>query len=287
MKGRLYFLLIRRPGGAQSPVLEELYDVLGRRGYALQSGIPEEMLAQLDELLVETDLVVLKSHTELALGLASILHDRQIPLLNPYAACIAVQDKILATYRLLKAGIPTPRSWVTGNLSLLHAISEHHPLIIKPPRGFGGQGVQIIQHPRDWAKVRASDHAILAQEYIQGTGVDLKAYVVGERVFAVRKTFSDVSSMQPGIPARVSSEIEEIALKCGRAFGLGLYGLDIVESEDGPVVVDVNYLPGYKGIPGIAPLLADYIEDYAAGRNLPPLPKPDSPVEEDKEPGVL
>jgi hypothetical protein len=47
--------------------------------------------------------------------------------------------------------------------------------------------------------------------------------------------------------------------------GLGLFGLDVIESDDGPFVVDVNYFPGYKGVPDAGALIADYIDAYAQG----------------------
>jgi ribosomal protein S6--L-glutamate ligase len=64
----------------------------------------------------------------------------------------------------------------------------------------------------------------------------------------------------------ISPEVREIALACGELLGLGLYGLDVIESPDGPVVVDVNYFPGYKGVDGAAASIADYIQRYATGR---------------------
>src|SRR5205814_991202 len=57
---------------------------------------------------------------------------------------------------------------------------------------------------------------------------------------------------------------------CGQVFGLGLYGVDIVEGVDGPWIVDVNTFPGYKGAPGAAARIADYIADYALGRRVLP-----------------
>jgi ribosomal protein S6--L-glutamate ligase len=63
----------------------------------------------------------------------------------------------------------------------------------------------------------------------------------------------------------VDPEVRDIALRCGRAFGLGLFGLDLIEGVDGPVVVDLNYFPGYKGVPDPAPMIAEYIVAYAAG----------------------
>jgi ribosomal protein S6--L-glutamate ligase len=92
---------------------------------------------------------------------------------------------------------------------------------------------------------------------------------VGHPVFAGRNPFSPTSITRPGRACEVDGELEEIARSCGRALGLGLYGLDLVEGPEGPVVVDVNTFPGYKGVPDVAPLIADYIEGFALGRYAP------------------
>jgi hypothetical protein len=67
-------------------------------------------------------------------------------------------------------------------------------------------------------------------------------------------------------------------------FGLGLYGLDVVEGLGGPYVVDVNYFPGYMDIPEAPRTLADYIGDYAHGRRWLPLAGPIVPAETAAEP---
>jgi glutathione synthase/RimK-type ligase-like ATP-grasp enzyme len=81
----------------------------------VRSGIPEETLIEPDRLEVAHDLYVLKSHTELSLSVAGVLHARGARLLNPYPSCIATQNKIVAARRLRAAGVPTPRCWVTGD----------------------------------------------------------------------------------------------------------------------------------------------------------------------------
>jgi Inositol 1,3,4-trisphosphate 5/6-kinase ATP-grasp domain len=61
-------------------------------------------------------------------------------------------------------------------------------------------------------------------------------------------------------------------VRCGEALGLGLYGLDILETAEGPKVVDLNAFPSYRGVAGIAPFVADYISGYASGEiRLSPL----------------
>jgi ribosomal protein S6--L-glutamate ligase len=264
-KMRLYFLLVRRVPPVPSPVLLEVFDRLARRGFVVNSGIAEEMLVRSDRLTPAHDLYVLKSHTELSLSLAGILHSQGAAMLNPYLSCIATQDKIMASRRLYAAGVPTPRCWVTDNLSLLKPIVAERPIIIKPYRGHRGMGIHIVNSPTELAALPQPDVPVLIQEFIPGSGEDIKVYVVGDEVFAVSKPFAADSFTRPGRPYPVSPALRAIALRCGKAFGLGLYGLDVIDGPEGPVVVDLNYFPGYKGVPDVAPLIADYIEGYVNG----------------------
>ena len=169
--------------------------------------------------------------------------------------------------RLLRAaGVPAPRSWVTGDMGLVRGLLEETPLLIKPYMGHRGAGLHLVRRPDELAAIPQPDYPVIIQEFIEGSGEDLKIYVVGDKVFGVQKPFSETSFSVPGQPVPVTEEVRQIALRCGRACGLGLYGLDIIESPRGPYVVDVNYFPGYKGVPDVAPLIADYIDDYAQGR---------------------
>jgi glutathione synthase/RimK-type ligase-like ATP-grasp enzyme len=269
---KLFFLLVRRVPPVPSPVLQEVYQILFRRGFEVETGIAEEMILRPDRMRVEHDLYILKSHTELSLSIAGILHSQGANLLNDYPSCMATQDKIQGSRRLRAWDIPAPACWVTGDFSLLRSLVEEQPLLIKPYRGHRGAGITLVRNPSELDALPQPESPVIIQEYVPGQGEDLKVYVVGDQVYAVRKTFSSTSFSQPGWPTSVSSEVRDIALRCGQAFGLGLYGLDMIESPDGPVVVDLNYFPGYKGIPAIAPQIADYIANYASGHgrlNLP------------------
>jgi ribosomal protein S6--L-glutamate ligase len=269
---RLHFILVRRVPPVSSPVLVEVFALLEQRGFEISSSIPEEEVLRPNELRPEHDLYVLKSHTELALSLAGVLDTQGAALLNPYASCITTQDKLVAARRLRAAGVPAPRSWTTGDLALLRPIAEETPLILKPYRGHRGAGITIVRSAAELDFLPAPSTPLLVQEYVDGDGEDVKLYVVGEDVFAVRKEFSETSFTVPGRPSPVRGELRELALAAGRVLGLGLYGLDVLETSGGPIVVDVNYFPGYKGVPGAAPLIADYIESYALGQATLELP---------------
>jgi len=263
---KLYFMMVRRVPPVPSPVLAEVCAILAQRGFRIDTGIAEEMVMRPDCLKVEHDLYLLKSHTELSLSLAGILHAQGARLLNPYPCCIATQNKIVASQRLRAAGVPTPRSWVTGDLTLLAPMTGATPLIIKPYLGHRGAGIRVVNSPDELAAVPPPETPVLVQEFVKGSGEDLKVYVVGDEVFATRKPFSPDSFTKPGRPCPVTSEVRDIARRCGRALGLGLYGMDMIESPNGLFVVDVNTFPGYKGVPEAARLIADYVDDYARER---------------------
>lgn len=263
---KLFFMIVRRVPPVPSPVLVETYSILSERGYEVGESIAEEVLTRSDEIDVTNDLYLLKSHTELSLSLAGALYVRGARILNPYPSCALTQNKIIVSRLLSEAGVPAPRSWVTADFSLLEEIAAETPLIIKPYMGHRGAGITKITSPADLKGLTPPDYPMIVQELIPGHGEDLKVYVAGEEVHGVQKPFSETSFSVPGRPVPISDEVREIALKVGKICGLGLYGLDIIESPRGPFVVDVNYFPGYKGVPNAARMIADYIDQYAQGK---------------------
>jgi ribosomal protein S6--L-glutamate ligase len=57
----------------------------------------------------------------------------------------------------------------------------------------------------------------------------------------------------------VTPQIRGLALFIGKVLGLEIYGIDIIETADGPYVIDVNYFPSMVGFPGAAERIADYL----------------------------
>jgi ribosomal protein S6--L-glutamate ligase len=266
-------MVVRRVPPVPSPVLLETYDILRSRGYDVEDAIAEEQLQRPDLLEPEHDLYLLKSHTELSLSLAGVLHAQGAQMLNPYVNCATTQNKFIASRILRAAGVPTPATWAMTDPALLEPEVAQRPLLVKPYMGHRGAGIRVVGDAEGLAAAAASsDFPMIVQEHIPGPGEDLKVYVVGEQVFAVRKPFSETSFAVPGRPVPVDPEVRDAALRTGAALGLGLYGLDIIESPDGPYVVDVNYFPGYKGVPDAGALIADYIDAYAQGAVRLPAP---------------
>jgi ribosomal protein S6--L-glutamate ligase len=239
--------------------------ILKRHGFAVAIDHCDKMLFSPDRVTIAHDLYVLKV-SELTMSLAGMLHAGGARLLNPYLSCVATQNKIVASRMLSAAGVAAPSCWVTADLARLPAVARERPLVIKPYLGRRGIGVRVVPSSRELRKFPVPERPVLVQEYVEGTGYDLKLYVVMDEVFATRRPTLGDAARPVGEPCPVSPELAELARRCGRALGLGLYGVDVIESPTGPQVVDVNAFPSYRDIQGVAPLVASYIEAYAAGR---------------------
>lgn len=266
---RIELLLVRRVPDRPSPLLLEVAHRLRGRGHAVSGFVVEDALLPADPGHDDT-LYLLKSHTETALSVAAALHARGARIFNPLPACTAAQDKVLANQRLAAAGVAVPETWVTGSPAAARPLLDHGPLVVKPLRGHRGAGVHVVRTPRELAALPPPSGPVVVQRHVEGPGHDLKVYVVGDQVWAVRKRFDDTSFARPGQPVPVTSAVAEQARRICEASGLGLFGFDVIESPEGPVVVDLNYFPGYKGCEGVAAPMADYLHRIATGAQAPP-----------------
>jgi ribosomal protein S6--L-glutamate ligase len=246
-----------------NPVISEMLRILECRGFQLELGIAEDLVLQPDALEVTHDLYILKSHADFWLSIAGVLHKLGAFIINSYPASLGVQNKVAIADQLTRAGVPTPRTWLTGDLGKLRQQVVLHPLIIKPNRGEKGREVVLVSNAADLERLQPPTALVLAQEYVQGDGV-LKVYVIDQDVFAVRRPGP---LGRGGSPERyvVGTDVRRIALRCGRIFDLRVYGVDVVEGPCGPVVVDVNYFPSFLGVAEAPARLADAIETAAYG----------------------
>ena len=258
---RIHFLLNQSLSGQPNPAFAVAIDLLKHHGFAVTSCVPEETLLSPDKLHADHDVYVLRSRSDLSLSVAGVLHERGGRFINPYPVCTLLQNKITAASALAAAGVPVPRSWVTGDFALLRELAAQLPLIIKPARTQRGPGPVVVRSPSELTGMAAPTQPMIVQPLIAGT--DLKVYVVGDHVVSMLRRLSGRNFSTVCVPCATSPEVRDIALRCGQVFGLGLYGVDIIESPGGPVVVDVDYAPGYHFVPEIAPLIARHIEQFA------------------------
>lgn len=262
---RIGFLLGRPYAAGSTSRFPLVMRALADAGVIVHVIAAKDRLVDLSTVHVEHDLYVLKQISGLAVSLAGALHAQGAVLVNPYPVTVALRDKVIASRILGAAGVPTPATYVASHPSLLGPLLDLGPLVVKPYDGTGGYGVRVVRSEAELAAWPADKNPILAQRYHPPEGRDLKIYVIGERLFGVKKVFpARTEAEKHGEPFTPTAEQCDLALRCGRAFGIDLYGVDIIESEGKQYVVDMSSIPGFKGVPDAASHLASYFCAAAA-----------------------
>jgi ribosomal protein S6--L-glutamate ligase len=159
------------------------------------------------------------------------------------------------------------------------------PLVIKLVEGTQGKGVILADTDGSAEALieafRTLDAYFLVQEYIgEAKGSDIRVLVVGNKVVA-----SMVRQARPGefrsnlhrggtaTVAKLSPEERKAAIRAAEAIGLNVAGVDIIRSNHGPLILEVNSSPGLEGIEGtsqkdVAGAIIEYIEKNAKpGKN--------------------
>jgi ribosomal protein S6--L-glutamate ligase len=264
---RIGMLMLRHPQTRISPIMPEVVQHLENWGCDVDIIYPEENATSLSTVRVEHDFYVLKSGTELALSLAGCLHAMGARILNPYPIAATMRDKIASTRILQAAGVPVPETYVTSNPRRLASLLDSGPLVLKPYRGSQGRGIHVIWDVEELDDVSNDEGPVFAQRYHKPEGEDHKIYFIGGQMFGVKRMFpAKTYEEKIGTPFSITPELRDIALRCSQAFGVELFGFDVIMSGGLPYVVDIQSFPGFKGVPDAALRLADYI--YAAGQRI-------------------
>src|SRR5204862_151465 len=116
---------------------------------------------------------------------------------------------------------------------------------------------EVVRDAAELAALGPIEEPVFAQRYQPPDGPDRKIYSIGNELFGVLR----------GRPARtsftLSPQLVDIAQRCGGAFGIDLFSVDIVESAGRTYVVDMSSVPGFKGVPDASRRLAEYIHTAA------------------------
>jgi [lysine-biosynthesis-protein LysW]---L-2-aminoadipate ligase len=186
-----------------------------------------------------------------------------IPTVNSYEATITCDNKFLTTTILHESGIPTLRTMIAYTpQAALEAIERlGYPVVLKPPVGSWGRLLAKI-NDRDAAEAVLEHKEILGsyhhsifyiQEYVPKQGGDIRAFVVGDRVIGASYRASEhwITNVARGAtsePYPITPELEDIALRSAQAVGGEILGVDLVETDDGLKVIEINTGAEFKGL---------------------------------------
>ncbi len=195
------------------------------------------------------------------------------------------RDKLRSLQILSKYGVDMPRTVFASNKSDAKDIiklSGGTPLVLKILEGTQGVGVVLVDTQKAAKSVLDAfygmDVNLLVQEFIEEAGgADIRAIVVGGEVVGAMKRQGAEGDFRSNLHQGGSATVHKLtrkekatAIAAAKAMGLGVCGVDMIESKRGPLVMEVNSSPGLEGIEkatglDIAGKIMDYIE-----RNVTP-----------------
>lgn len=199
------------------------------------------------------------------------------------------RDKLRSLQLLAKAGVGIPKTVFSRNTTDIDDLLDHlggTPVIIKLASGTHGNGVVLAETKKAAKSVLQAFYLknddgtnILLQEFVkESAGTDIRAFVVGSRVVASmqRRSLDDdfrsnLHKGGEGTPIKLTDEERKTAIKAAKAMGLNVAGVDMMRSERGPLVLEVNASPGFgvEKVTGrdVASEVIEYVEMNAKRSN--------------------
>jgi len=247
--------------------LEEklIFAAVEAAGIQLVKVFDKELILDLDQpQFPQVDLVLdrglVHSRAEYTLR---FLCDLGIPTVNSYDATITCDNKFLTSMTLRRAGVPALHTMIAYTpQAALQAIEQlGYPVVLKPPVGSWGRLLAKI-NDREAAEAVLEHKEILGsyhhsifyiQEYVPKPGGDIRAFVVGDQVIGASYRSSphwitNVARGATTAPCPVTPQMEEIALHAAQAVGGEILGVDLVETDQGLKVIEINTGAEFKGL---------------------------------------
>ncbi len=178
-------------------------------------------------------------------------------------AIVRARDKLRSMQILARAGIGIPKSVFSRGLADAEDLIEEvggTPVVIKLARGTHGRGVVLAETKKAAKSVLQGFFLmdddgtnILLQEFIEeSAGTDIRAFVVGGKVVASMKRQSldddfrsNLHQGGAGTVIKLTDEERKVAQRAAKAMGLSICGVDMMRSQRGPLVLEVNASPGF------------------------------------------
>ena len=214
-------------------------------------------------------------------GVAVLRHLEQLDVwtANTSQGILQSRDKLHSSQILARNRIPTPRTAYVRDMKDIERAIEAVgglPVVVKVTQGTQGQGVFLRHTLHETTNLvqglLVTGKAVLIQEYIaESHGKDIRALVVGGKVVACMRRKARGREFRSNYHLNgtvekvdISEEYAEVACRAARVLGLNVAGVDLLEGNDGPLVLEVNSSPGLEGIEkasgvNVAGAIIDYV----------------------------
>jgi ribosomal protein S6--L-glutamate ligase len=191
------------------------------------------------------------------------------------------RDKLRSMQILSRSGVGLPTTSFAHSIQDVNGLLEvvgGTPVVVKLLEGTQGLGVVLAETKKAAESVigafRQLDANILVQQFIkEAGGSDIRALVVGGKVVAAMRRRGAPGDFRSNLHRGGKAEVIKLtpserstAVRAAKSLGLNVAGVDLLQSEEGPMVLEVNSSPGLEGIESvsgvdIADLMIEYIED--------------------------
>ena len=193
---------------------------------------------------------------------------KQFEMMNSYCvntsdAIANSRDKLRSLQILAEAGINMPITGFASHTKDIEGVIESvgsTPLIMKLLQGTQGQGIVLAETRKAAESVmsafRQLDADIMVQEFIkESAGEDIRAFVVDNNVVASMKRTAPEGEFRSNVhrggtmeKVQLTYEEEEMSVNASKILGLSIAGVDLMRSNRGPLILEVNSSPGLQGI---------------------------------------
>ncbi len=215
--------------------------------------------------------------------LTALLENRGITVINSSNIASMCGNKLMATLVLAREKIAAPKTYIAFNVdSALKLLSRiGYPAIIKPIIGSWGRLVAPLKDPES-ARAILEDRSNMfpmyqvyyIQEMVKRPPRDIRCFVIGNEVVAAIYRYSVPDEWRTNTArggkvenCEITSELEDLSLKTAKAFGDGVFGVDLMESPDGLLVNEINYTTEFRNsVPATGIDIPGLILDYALRR---------------------
>ena len=257
----------------------------GREYQVLQG---KKTLKPCDVLIPRVQLV--SSRLELEISILKQFQMMGVPVLNRYLSVLNAKNKLRTSQILAQKGIPLPKTVVVRKFEYLDAAIDRvggYPIILKSPYGSYGCGVVIVESRRslysalDFMIQGMRSNILMIQEYVsEAEGADYRVFVVGGKVVASMKRQAKQGDFRSNLhlggeaeKVRLTEKEKKLSIKAAKAMKLQIAGVDILRSNKGPVIMEVNANPGFVGLSkitgiNVADKIVEYAIDYAKKKKL-------------------
>ena len=223
------------------------------------SGKPELLLKNHDIAAIETLLVQANIPGRNIMYRSNVINQFEllgVSVINKEAPVLRAKNKIKTLQILTRKHVPVPKTYVVNHAQYIDDVIDvvgPFPVILKAVSGSHGRGVSIIE------MFANEDDAepLMVQEYVrESKGKDVRVFIVGKKIVGAMERIAQKrgefrSNFHLGGRVRVASmsrKEKDVAFAAIKACGLDFAGVDILRTNSGPKVIEVNANPGLEGI---------------------------------------